>query len=710
MRTGGTDQRREFPLALLGWLITGATLLPFLLLTGYGVTYWLQDQQQTERKRLSESAEALSRAIDRDLRGHFETARVLAMSSQLRSGDITAFERLARDAATGVEGHFLLADRDAQQLVNTRSQMGASLPKTADPGSVAQVFATGRRTVTDLILGAVAKEYLFAVRVPVEVEGAVRYVLAFVPRAGAILDVVKENYLPEGWFAAVVDGNGRIMARTSAHEQFYGKLASAEFREHLKNKVGLVETTDLEGRRTFTAFHTSALSNWRAVVWAPKSVITAPTERAKEWALGVVLLTVFVSAAAAWLSGRTIHAAAQRLARAAKALGDGEKIQFKPTRVKEVNVTGRALVDASRSIADREQAIRLSDERFSAAFRLAPVAMAIATISDGRQVAVNEARLKLTGHAPDEIIGKTPEEIGFYLDHEKDYPRLREGLARNGEVVAEEFELRRKNGDRYTGLISAATIPLNGIPHLLAIIVDITERKRAEEHTQMLLREVNHRSKNLLAVAQAVARQTARKSDPSRFVEAFIERIQALAASHDLVVGAEWRGVDVEALVRAQLAHFKDLIGTRVRIKGPAIKITAPAAQGIGMALHELATNAGKYGALSSDDGRVEVSWEMAENQGNPLFKIAWRESGGPTVLPPQRRGFGHTVIVDLAQAAVRGEARLDFSETGVVWELKGPVDEICESFRTRPATSGDAHRDSDSEAVQEGATIIARA
>jgi two-component sensor histidine kinase len=135
----------------------------------------------------------------------------------------------------------------------------------------------------------------------------------------------------------------------------------------------------------------------------------------------------------------------------------------------------------------------------------------------------------------------------------------------------------------------------------------------------------------------------------------------------------------VEALVRAQLAHFKDLIGTRVRIQGPPIKITAPAAQGIGMALHELATNAGKYGALSSDDGTLEVSWVMDENQAPPLFRITWRESGGPPVIQPEKMGFGHTVIVDLAQAAVRGEARLDFAKTGIVWELKGPVDEICE-------------------------------
>ncbi len=681
MQLGSRRQRRDFPLALLGWLITGATLMPFLILSGYGVAYWLTDQQMSERERLIQSAEALIRAVDRELRGHLETARVVAMSSQLQSSDIAAFEPLARDAAAATGGHFVLVDRDAQQLVNTRAQREIRLPQTADPLSAAQVFSTGRPIVTNLIEGAVTQQYLFAARVPVEVKDEVRYLLAYVPRSGAIVDVVKENYLPPGWFAAVLDGNGRIMARSAAHQQFYGKLASPDFLEKLNNNVGLVESIDLEGRATFTAFQASQLSSWRAVVWAPKSVITGPIDQAKKWALGVVFLTILASTTAAWLSSRTIHAAARRLARTAKSLGDGQQIQFKPTLVKEVNITGQALVEASRSIADREQAVRLSDERFSAAFRLAPVAMAIATMSDGRQVAVNEARLKLTGHALEEIIGKTPREIGFYLNHEKDYSRLRDGLAQNGEIVAEEFELLRKNGEHYTGLISAASIPLDGIPHLLAIIVDITERKKAEQRMILLLREVNHRSMNLLAVVQAVARAIAKNSHPSEFVGRFIERIQGLAASYDLVVGSEWRGVDVEALVRAQLSHFEDVIGTRVLLLGPPIKITASAAQGIGMALHELATNAAKYGALSSDTGKVAVSWGLEDSQGEPLFRITWRETGGPVVSPPTRRGFGQTVIVDLARAAVRGEVQLNFHEAGVVWELKGRQEVICEGL-----------------------------
>src|SRR5690606_27147834 len=112
-------------------------------------------------------------------------------------------------------------------------------------------------------------------------------------------------------------------------------------------------------------------------------------------------------------------------------------------------------------------------------------------------------------------------------------------------------------------------------------------------------REVNHRAKNLLAVVQAVARQTARGAEPAQFAEHFGERLAGLAASHDLVVGSEWRGVDLAQLVGSQIGAFRDLLGSRIRLDGPPVQIVPSAAQAIGMALHELATNSGKYGALS---------------------------------------------------------------------------------------------------------------
>ncbi len=217
--------------------------------------------------------------------------------------------------------------------------------------------------------------------------------------------------------------------------------------------------------------------------------------------------------------------------------------------------------------------------------------------------------------------------------------------------------------------------------------LDISERKRAEEKTQLLMGEVNHRAKNLLAVVQAVAQQTAKHDDPTTFVERLSERISGLAASHDLLVKNQWEGVDMADLATSQLAHFQDLIGTRVQLDGRPARLTPSAAQGIGMALHELATNAGKYGALSNGAGQVQLSWHIATAIKPTLF-ISWSETGGPNVVAPKRKGFGQMVIGRMVEAAVDGTASIDYQETGICWTLRAAVADTLERGWVAPSNS----------------------
>jgi two-component sensor histidine kinase len=234
-----------------------------------------------------------------------------------------------------------------------------------------------------------------------------------------------------------------------------------------------------------------------------------------------------------------------------------------------------------------------------------------------------------------------------------------------------EFRIQRIDGDvRWVEVYGMATFEGAGAARYAVVMVgtaaDITERKRAEEHQLLLMRELNHRTKNLLSVVQSIANQTA-SSSPTDFVERFSHRIQALAASQDLLVRSEWRGVEIEDLVRTQLAHFADLIGERIMIEGPPLSVTPSAAQSIGMALHELATNAGKYGSLSDDHGSVSIDWRIDDNE----FSIGWIEHDGPSVKPPKRRGFGSTIISAVAEASVSGEVELNYESSGVMWRLR---------------------------------------
>jgi PAS domain S-box-containing protein len=208
---------------------------------------------------------------------------------------------------------------------------------------------------------------------------------------------------------------------------------------------------------------------------------------------------------------------------------------------------------------------------------------------------------------------------------------------------------------------------------------DITRRKRAEEHIKLLMREVSHRSKNLLTVVQALARHTANEVDPQMFAERFGQRLAALAASHDLLVKSDWQGADVADLVRSQLGHLGDLVGTRATFEGASLRLGTAPAQAIGMALHELATNAVKYGALSNDHGRVRIAWHRLANGGAPHVRLVWSEHDGPPIQPPSRRGFGHTVMVGIVEHELDASVRLSYAPSGVVWEMTAPAQRLEE-------------------------------
>jgi PAS domain S-box-containing protein len=210
----------------------------------------------------------------------------------------------------------------------------------------------------------------------------------------------------------------------------------------------------------------------------------------------------------------------------------------------------------------------------------------------------------------------------------------------------------------------------------IGTVADITQRKESAEREKestkrerLLMREINHRAKNMLSLVHAIARQTASREPPD-FIGRFTERIQALAANQDLLIRNEWHGVDVEDLVRAQLAHFADLVGSRIAAHGPKLRLNPGAAQAIGLAIHELATNAGKYGALSVDRGHVNVYWKI---DGDTLT-MSWTERGGPPMSPPERRGFGTVVMQEMVEHSVDGDVDLDYAPSGLTWRLTCPA------------------------------------
>ncbi len=211
-----------------------------------------------------------------------------------------------------------------------------------------------------------------------------------------------------------------------------------------------------------------------------------------------------------------------------------------------------------------------------------------------------------------------------------------------------------------------------------AIHRDITEQRQHEKQMRLVMRELAHRSKNLLAIILSMAAQTARNSpNLSAFNARFTQRVQGLAHSHDLLVQKNWLGAPIRELIRSHLEPFFEHGQTRVSLIGPDVIVDPKAAQNIGLAIHELATNASKYGALSSPRGHVDIAWERTSES---RFILEWKESGGPPVQPPRRRGFGQTVLERLASQALDGAANLSFEKSGVSWKMEIPATYLVEN------------------------------
>jgi PAS domain S-box-containing protein len=659
--------RNARPLWQLQVIFGCAIIAPLLLFGAYTGARIAVAQLRLVQNDLMSGARILSAGVDREIIGEIERLQALAASPSLRQGDLAAFQRQAEASlALRQSGNIILVDRNMQQLVNTWLPFGKALPRVTVLEPVEKALATGKPQVTGLLMRPVTKRLMFSIIVPVQIDGENRYALVRSPNQHTLAGVVTANELPPGWLAVVADAAHRIIARSEQENAFIGKeLLPAQW--HRAGRGGVFEFIDSEGRPSLQAYVWSELTGWETAAWAPKALLEAPVHALwRTIGLTGLLACILVVGLASGL-GRIIARSVGHAARIAVASGEGSPLPPSGTPVAEVNTL----------MTELQQATGLLRE------------------SKGRlQLALNAAQLGWWQYDPvthlvsgdarcqeifDVVRDAAPIEELLHPVHPDDAARLWAAIEAALDPIdpkrsVTEFRLRRRNGEvRWVETLGLAHFEGEGRNRRAASMVgtaqDITGRKEREEREHLLMREVNHRAKNMLSVVDAIAHQTAARN-PEDFVERFSERIQSLSANQDLLIRNEWHGVGINDLVCAQLAPFDDLIGSRIIIDGPELRLKAASAQAIGLALHELATNAGKYGALSKDTGRLDIGWATNSD----IFTMSWAERGGPDVSPPQRRGFGSIVMEQMTERSVDGRVDLEYAPSGVTWRLTCPT------------------------------------
>ncbi len=275
---------------------------------------------------------------------------------------------------------------------------------------------------------------------------------------------------------------------------------------------------------------------------------------------------------------------------------------------------------------------------------------------------------------PERLIGLTPEEC-------LPQPAAQTIVAVNRRVletgIPERFEVALRGGDE-THWFDERVEPLSRdgrISGVVSVAVDITPQKQYELHLRDLLREITHRSKNLLSVVQGIARQTAETVETlPDFITRFGARLQALSGAHELLVGQAWHGAEVRELIAREFSSEYPALAAQVALDGERELLGPEAAQYVALAIHEMATNASVHGALSVVGGSVDVSWRRVTVADQPMLELVWSESGGPLVFEPLRRGFGRTMVERLVPRAVEGTSEIVFDEDGLHWTLRLPL------------------------------------
>lgn len=537
--------RRSRPIALYLFVLSLVALVPAFVFSAILLQRNNQAQERVVETLITGTARSIVQAVERELTANITTLRVLASAPALSAGDYRSFHTRVQLALAGTDTYVYLLDSDLMTIVSTRVGYVEGGPRrvTSDPEGSRTALETGDIVVSNVLLGAVSRRWVFNILLPLFFPGQEPMVLGLNRNADGLSAALLSNEMPDGWNVAMIDANGAVIAASpGAGEpgdafQFADVVARGSSAGWIDVRAGDTDYLAVAQR--------SALTGWTLFAWAPRDIIAQPLATAF-WSLlvGGILLAAVVVLVVYWVSlqiGRSVHGVATD----AKLLGAGKAVPARDYPIAEIATVSDAIADASR------------------------------------------------------------------------------------------------------------------------------QRTAAESEVRLLMRELAHRSKNQITVIAAMAKQSAKgETSVPDFVANFERRIHSLARSTDLLLAHGIAGIQLKDVLVRQIDPLCPLDSGRVELGGPAVQLSTQAAQILGMAAHELATNAVKHGAFATETGTLEIDWAVAGD----TLALMWREH--LSTLPARRsrrRGFGTTVLEHMVGRSLGATVTQTLHDDGIEWRFEFP-------------------------------------
>jgi PAS domain S-box-containing protein len=693
----GSAFQGKVTFALRGYLIAlvSAALIPALIVGAAAVWTAVNSYRSAFEDRLRDTTRALALAVDAEIDTVQAAITVLAGSAalDLAEPDLATFRREADRAAARLGTAIsLIETASLQQVVNTSLSPGAAVsPAHSD---FQTVIRSRQPVVMNLATGPISGRMVASVAVPVLRSGEVTHVLVArlePARLGAVLAAQTRG---SGAFATLADRNNIIVARSRDHERFLGqKLLDWIVETAHGHGAGLLRGKNRLGEESISAFRRlSATPGWMIVFGYPVAAYNDALWRPVKALVIGSAVALALALLVAYMIGRRIlhpvHALTWQALAVTASSGDAVMENTRPARIAEFERLRQATCFAERTLRQRAAEIAAGEARLRAVVETAADAIVVID-EEGTIQSFNSAASAIFGYAADKAIGRNVSILMGEQDagqHDKHLAAYRQtGMARIIGIGREVMGRRSDGSAVPVDLAIAEWRDAEGKRFFTGMMRDISARKAEEARKALLMREVDHRAKNALAVVHSLVRLTPAE-DPAAFVIAVQARVAALARAHSLLAEGGWKGTDLRTLIEREL---DSLLSPSVKgafvLSGPVVALAATAVQPIAMMLHELATNAMRHGALAQPDGRVDVSWRAGRRAGEDgMLRLRWVEIGlarAPTA--PMKRGFGMRAI----EATVRGQLRGSIEWR---WEASGLTAEIALPL-TRMETDADA-------------------